>query len=282
MSNLLTLLSNQGRGQPIGGGGGDVPVPVWTPASVPDLVAWWDFSDIDQLFQDESKSTPVASDGDVIGACADKSGQGNDILQATNGNRPLYKTNRHNSLSAALFDDTDDYLDVGNSMTTATSSTVFTVVAVPGSADSCQVGTADEGGTSRYLRLNVNQSGNWWYYRQRNAGTTDELRVLHGIGGGAGTAFLNTISSDGSTISLRLNGAPKTLAVSSGENGGDWFGDVSNRDNFTVGALLWSGGLNSPYDGDICEILVYDSVPSVTDRGLIEAFFATKWGLTLA
>jgi len=84
--------------------------PPFSPTDVAGLEAWWDFSDITKLYQDSGKTTPVASDGDVIGAVVDKSGNGNDATQGTTTNKPVYKVNIQNGLSIARFI-TDDYLD---------------------------------------------------------------------------------------------------------------------------------------------------------------------------
>lgn len=54
--------------------------------------AWWDLSDISTLWQDSARTTPVTADSDPLGCVDDKSGNGNHLLQATAGNRPLYKT----------------------------------------------------------------------------------------------------------------------------------------------------------------------------------------------
>lgn len=72
--------------------------------------AWYDPSDLSTLFQDSAGTTPVTADGDPVGKMLDKSGNGNHLLQATAGKRPLYKTS--GGLSWLQFDGTDDVLAV--------------------------------------------------------------------------------------------------------------------------------------------------------------------------
>ena len=69
-----------------------------------------DFSDISMLYQYAAKSTPVASDGDVIGAAVDKSENGHDVTQATTAKKPVYKVGIQNGLGCALWDGSDDWL----------------------------------------------------------------------------------------------------------------------------------------------------------------------------
>lgn len=53
---------------------------------------WYDPSDLSTLFQDSAGTTPVTADGDPVGLMLDKSGNGFHAVQATAGNRPVYKT----------------------------------------------------------------------------------------------------------------------------------------------------------------------------------------------
>ena len=61
------------------------------PTDITGLKLWLDFSDATKLYTDAGKTTPVSSDGDVIGAAEDKSGQGNDATQNTTNLKPIYK-----------------------------------------------------------------------------------------------------------------------------------------------------------------------------------------------
>lgn len=72
----------------------------WSPLDLsPSL--WWDCSDATQMFTDAG-TTPVSSDGQGIYRLGDKSGNSRYVEQETEANRPLYKVNIQNELSAAL------------------------------------------------------------------------------------------------------------------------------------------------------------------------------------
>lgn len=76
------------------------------------LLAWWDFTDVDQLYQTRtSYDTAVSSDSDLIGRCKNKANPALTALKIGNfvradqvNNRPTYKTGGANGHSYALFD----------------------------------------------------------------------------------------------------------------------------------------------------------------------------------
>lgn len=70
--------------------------------------SWYDPSDLTTLFQDAAMTTPVTAADDPVGAMLDKSGNGNHVIQATAGKRPLYKTS--GGLRWLEFDGADDFL----------------------------------------------------------------------------------------------------------------------------------------------------------------------------
>ena len=82
------------------------------PQDVGLLVAWWDFTDINQLYQTRtSYDTAVSSDDDLIGRCKNKADTSTEthkigtFIRARNkSNRPTYKTGGANGHSYALFD----------------------------------------------------------------------------------------------------------------------------------------------------------------------------------
>lgn len=71
-----------------------------------------DWQDATKLYTDAAKITPVSSDGDVIGAVEDKSGQGNDAIQSTTSKKSLYKINIINSLPVGRFDGINDAMEM--------------------------------------------------------------------------------------------------------------------------------------------------------------------------
>ncbi len=83
----------------------------WSPLDLgAKLLAWWDYADTANLWQDTSATTAVTSDTDPIGRVSDKSGNGKHLLQATSGSQPAYRTGP----ARAVFDGGSDYLSVAS------------------------------------------------------------------------------------------------------------------------------------------------------------------------
>lgn len=74
---------------------------------------WLDWSSLATLFQDSARTTPVASDGDPIGAASDKSGASRHVIQATSSKRFTWKAAIQNGLGVGRSDGSDDFLQYG-------------------------------------------------------------------------------------------------------------------------------------------------------------------------
>lgn len=65
-------------------------IPAWTPELLTGLYTWV-IPDISTMYEDSTKTTPVTAEDDPVGAWEDQSGLGNDFIQATGTDRPVYK-----------------------------------------------------------------------------------------------------------------------------------------------------------------------------------------------
>lgn len=83
----------------------------WTPLELPGIAAWWDFSDISRLYQDDARTVPVVADGDVIGGVASKYGTTH-ASQGTTAKKPIYRAGVQGGKSVARLDGGDDWLGV--------------------------------------------------------------------------------------------------------------------------------------------------------------------------
>ena len=66
----------------------------WTPADLfsgSEVGDYWDFSDLSTMFQDTGKTTPVTTNGDVVGCVVGQRGT-IDLIQGTTSEKPLYAT----------------------------------------------------------------------------------------------------------------------------------------------------------------------------------------------
>lgn len=91
----------------------------WTPArlfAASEDGFWLDPSDLSTLWQDTAGTTPAVV-GDPVGRIDDKSGNGNNALQATSGNRPILRQDADGSYYLE-FDGSNDRLVVTNAMGT--------------------------------------------------------------------------------------------------------------------------------------------------------------------
>lgn len=73
------------------------------PPLIPGLFLWCDASDVTLLYQDSSMKVPVVSDGDVVGALQDRSGNGRHIRQPITSKKPIYRVGVQNGLSVLEF-----------------------------------------------------------------------------------------------------------------------------------------------------------------------------------
>ena len=268
MGTTHLLFHNQGRGRPIGGGGG---VPV-----LPDIAGlelWLDGSDIATLFQDSAKTTPVTADGDVVGAMADKGDNGNDATQGTTANKPIYKATIQNGLSIVRFA-VNDYLEVDALAAIFTGidkpMTIFAALKQTNNTGTQQVFGVARGASSNPLFvLDIATNVNYRLVRRDDAVT---LKLLT-----AGTpdtlAHLLYAEFSGTVGTLRIDsaviGTPNT----------DFDLGTLTLDKATVGARNSLGALSNYLNGDIYELLVYDSVLSATNRQLVEVYLNTKWAV---
>jgi len=91
----VSSLALTGAGPEAGGG-------AFSPASLPNLVAWYK----------ADAGTSTTTDGVAISQWNDQSGNGHHLVQATGGNQPLYKAAIQNGLPVVRFDGVDDFIQL--------------------------------------------------------------------------------------------------------------------------------------------------------------------------
>ena len=108
-------------------------------------------------------------------------------------------------------------------------------------------------------------------------GADDKLSLLHKEAGSsetvrttddavADTAWHHTaIVSTGTAWLIYLDGDSKALTIASGSNSGDWFAEVTLRDNVTWGAVKTLAGVGSHFNGSLQDGRVYDRAISATE-----------------
>lgn len=193
------------------------------------------------------------SNNDPISTWSDSSGNSNDVT-GTGSTRPLYKTNIQNSLPTVRFDGTDDFLSGTFNYT---------------------VGTL-------FVVMNFNSAGNFPGYNSLFEGNTGVLNsddMLIGDGGGTTNLYDNGINSpfrDNMYINtvLTKDFSPlSTIKLFYGLSTDTPFAKTSLNVGYnpSIGSRYWNG--------DVCEIILYDTVLSSTNLGRVATYLNSKWAL---
>lgn len=245
----------------------------WTPAKVAGLALWLRADDL------------AGADGDAISSWVSREGKAYNFAQ-TLTKRPLLKkgANGINGHNTVLFDGSNDILVyAGADISTASLGTCFAVyrlTAIPAGKTFEVFGSANaSAGTSYWLCRGILATATPNIsIVQINADTEDKLRG--GTNLTTATPYLGVWKSTGAATSLRVNGAAETITVVSGANNGDWLGDTANRENFTLGGIKVGSETNF-LNGDLAELLLYDTNLSASDLATVEKYLANIYGITL-
>lgn len=225
------------------------------------------------------------NDNDPVSTWTDLSGTGNTVTASTTI-RPLYKTNVLNGKPVLRFDGTDDYMSKASpsSVDNTNGLTVFVVLkqaslaiskAVLGKWDymtqgawSLNTSDASNSNFQMFIANALNDNGNNFEASTNYGASSSSFSVLTvSYDGSQGTAanrtdFYNnggvTAKSMNGTVAATLQSATAPLYVC------NFGGSLLNTRNF---------------GGDIAEIIIYNVHLSPTDRGQVETYLLTKWGL---
>ena len=263
------------------------------PTEITGLQLWLDASDSATLFDATSGGSAVAADGGVA-RWEDKSGNSRHATQGTSANRPARKTAIQGGLDVLRFDGSNDSLSIASSTATfkflhSADSTVFAVF---------KSGTTANPGQSYYALIYTNDSaGSTVGY---GIGTYDaspsndaiECSVTRGVSGtsvvgnGIDNGFASNTFALASFVTRPTNGTAANRS-SYRRNGG-----AATTNNTATGAVstansqadLTIGNVAASFslflNGDIAEIIIYDSALSDTDREAVENYLLAKWAIS--
>ena len=234
----------------------------FTPASITGLQLWLDASDAGTLFDATSGGSLVAADG-AVARWQDKSGNNRHATQETSASRPLRKTAVQGGKDALRFDGSDDTLSLP-SITIPASHTVFSVFGrATASIHSITLGSEVEAGVTRYSA--------WWFNDNVVYIKTNDDFSTHGSASTSTGAFLLVnIRTATTSVVTRRNGA-QLASVTSG----------SAVTNASSGTWTHVGSVGTTvHSGNLCEIIVYNTALSDTDRAAVESYLMSKWGIT--
>jgi hypothetical protein len=177
------------------------------------------------------------------------------------------------------FDATDDVITVtGADLFDSTEGAVNVHFRfVDKAAQQVLVASADTATTGKYFWMGINTTGVLGIAKLDTGVSATANFVLGSTVMEDGKEYIATFKSNGSAYSMDLNGVAETLTVSTGVNNGDWFGDLTGRDSFTIGALTRTSSVNFA-KCEIGEVLVANFYPTAAEvKDLISGNIPFKW-----
>jgi len=196
----------------------------------------------------------LGADGTSVALWADSSGASNDAAQSTAGLQPLVVTGAIDGYRVARFDGAGDALPVAALTASDATRTIYVVARAAATGGSVW-------GFGSAARLNPNDSANWGYVNNAAAGTT----------------FLPGAPLTWQLVSLRYNSVSSTDGWVNGGNATNFDPDDSYQTGgagFVVGNRN-GGGAN--FNGDIVELLMFNSGVGTTNHNLIRGYFSRKY-----
>jgi hypothetical protein len=217
------------------------------------------------------------SDGAAVASWTDRVSGYNPSAAGTL--QPLYRTTGINGRPAVDFDGSNDILayTAANGIGGTTLGCAIVVMEMEVASSEYRIlSSCDEASTVRYWTCGT-VTGNQMTTANRNNDTADSLN-----GNDVMTTGIYCLewSSSGTTTAMRRNNDPQTVSVTSGANNGDWIGDITARDNFTIGALKRTSTTNF-FNGKIALIMVADAELSTDDRTTLYGWISDYYGITM-
>jgi hypothetical protein len=238
-------------GAPVGGAG-SAAAP-FTADSVANLAHWYK-PELDVLFQDSGMVTPVASDGDPVGAWVCQIVGADEILQATPGARPAYRASvaAFNNRPALQFDG-DDFLKGAFSAPLSQPTTIFLVAQTA-------LGTTvmSDGDDSGHRQVIWTSGGNW------------AIAAPTSVVGSAGDtdSHILTATFNGPLSTLHVDG----VLVASGDPG------AHALDGLTLGGQY--GGV-AQFTGHVPEELIFNADLNSADKNIVQNYLSAKYGISV-
>lgn len=270
---------------------GTWPIAEFTPDVLTGLQLWLDASDASTLYDATSGGSLVAADGGVA-RWEDKSGNARHATQGTSANRPARKTAIQGGKDVLRFDGSNDSLSIPSSTATfkflhTSNATVFVAFKPSGAnpdelymlIDNCRAG---------------GQTGYTLFYDDRTVESRND-KILSA--GGVGAASYLVVSANDFSPANAFSCITNVIKAADGTAGnrsrlyrngvidaavntasGSTSSDASN--NLQIGEAHTGSTFFYRLNGDIAEIIIYNSALSDTDREAVENYLLAKWAIT--
>jgi len=238
---------------------GDAP---FSPADISGLELW--LKSDSGTYQDSAKTIVSFSAGDVVGAWADQSANGNDATQTTTLNKPTLRLAVANNRPVIRFDGLNDYIDFADVFSGLTAAEMFIVIKAAndpsiGTAGAWQFGSTSA--TAHYPFTDGIIYDDWGSTLRRNTG--DPVTPLNQFN------VYNVVTIAGEWTSFI--------------NGTQHFTSVANTVSFTISPRLGANDVpNSFLEGDIGEVIIYDAKLSAGNKSDVETYLGARWGIVFS
>jgi len=228
------------------------------------LILWLDAADDDSF---------VYSSGTEVSQWRDKSGNNFHANQATTGQQPSRSTVVNGRKSVNFTSTNADFMRVNSGMVFTNSVTAIVFIK-PGTQNNAYANILDQDhGMDGY---------NGWVIQRNNTAS----QWLVWLANEANTTWLNTnaISYTDNTpqiVTLRKGSSTLTLSSNGTSSGDVAIADQQIRQANYVGLNIgyWRAGAGRFYNGEICEILVYNRALSLTEIKQVHTYLGQKWGI---
>lgn len=234
---------------------GGAPAAPFSPSDISGLQLWLDATT--GLFDATSGGSAVTTDGSAVARWEDQSGNGRHATQSTLNNRPLLKTSVKNSKNVLRFDGSNDGMTITPyALGSSPSYSVFVVI-YQNNNNSLDV-WLEGGNLNPYLSCGAGSPSNG--FRHYDGSNTFDVTKT--------TVNVWAISNYSQSTTVRqfyFNGD----AVASGTS--------STR----AATFEYIGRSNNGFywDGDIAELLIYNSYLSSSNRESVRDYLNTKWSV---
>lgn len=220
------------------------------------------------LWQDSARTVPAVANNDPIGCWDDASGNGVNLLQATAGARPLYKTGIQNGLPGVQFDGTNDFLMAAVSPL-ITLPALFTIFIVVKMTTMRQVLLVQNLAADRHTFIHGDPS-TATVIRYRTPALRSSFNAAAGWANGAARSIRTSYGGSHTLHNLFVNNV--AVAITDAE--------ITNPSLPIVGEVTLGSGTGANFcAGSVLELLIYDSVLSAGDIADVEAYLNEKWVL---
>lgn len=235
-----------------------------TPPSVASTVACWWATDL----------VASTADGNPVGSWVDR--VNGVTVSSSSTARPTMRWSSIGSQPAVDFDGSDDYLELGSSLASSdTQGAVIAVCQYDVTTNKCLWSQSTASTAANYLYLSPRTTGNYPLLDLYNSPTVSMLRGSTAIGTGARVL---EVSSNASTISMRVNNTAETVSVDSGSNAGRWFSQVT-ANRWCIGALTYNNSRIAFFDGKLAFLLRTSAPLSAGDRTALYGWITAYYGI---